>query len=52
MSFKKNKSNTGELADTKSLNGITKDIERLRGKYTSDFPVRRGMFCAKPKEKP
>lgn len=50
MSFKK-KPHTGELMNTNAAKGVCADIKRLRGKYTSDFPVKRGMFFGRPKRK-
>lgn len=51
MSFRKDRSKTGDLANTDAVKGISKDIARLRGKYMSEFPAKRGMIFGRPKRK-
>lgn len=47
--MKPSKSLNGELPNP-NVKGITADIRRLRGKYTCNFPVKRGMFFGRKKK--
>lgn len=47
--MKPGKTINGELPNN-SHKGICADIKRLRGKFNG-FPMKRGMFQGKPKEK-